>query len=96
MIDIFKDKPKQWGLRGDPLFWEDLSKLAKDISSEDELIIFVKKVHKDKTGIELTSTSMGWVLDYYEQDGMSSGLISGKWWLETGIPLLAERLRGEK
>ena len=39
LSEIFEQQPETWGLRGDPYFWEYLSKLAEnmDIISPEEL-----------------------------------------------------------
>ena len=63
---IFEEKPKRWGLRGDPYFWDHLKQLA-------EYMDFA-------------------VIDQFAHGGMSSGGVDNLWWMETGIPLLKNRL----
>ncbi len=92
--DIFADRPKQWGLRGDPFFWEDL----KTVFAFDELSITpgtladrICDVYQRVTGERLTTDSKGYV-QKYDHGGMSSGQLDGKWILNTCIPMLQERL----
>lgn len=88
--NIFKNKPKQWGLRGDPLFWDELEKHQEEIKKVSDIPKLVYKLYKEKTGEELTPSGEGYV-ETFQTTGMSSGYVSGEWWIETGIPLLIER-----
>jgi len=52
---IFEEKPKQWGFRGDPYFWNHLKGLAEnmDMISPDELENWIK------TSIFLSTVMIG-------------------------------------
>lgn len=91
---IFRERPTQWGLRGDPYLWADLENHFSNIpfpylqeDFEAELHSFIAKV----TGNELTVDDEFHVPKYHHH-GMSAGMISGEFWLKHGIPLLISRL----
>ncbi|MBQ5950661.1 MAG: DUF1768 domain-containing protein [Lachnospiraceae bacterium] len=93
--DIFREKPKQWGLRGDPYFWRTLeSRFAfDDISvTESELEEKIRAIFREKMHAELTEDAKCYSAEY-AHGGMSSGQVSGGWWVDDGIPMLKERLR---
>ena len=59
---IFKDKPKQWGFRGDSYFWEYLEEKFSEYGfplGYDEFEKIVKEEHLKLTGVELTRESIG-------------------------------------
>ncbi len=91
---IFEPEPKTWGYRGDPYFWR---YLKKRLSSEelplapDHLEEFIRKQHLRLTGKKLSTNSRAFC-EAFAEGGMTSGVLSGKWWTETGIPLLRSRL----
>ena len=92
---IFEEKPKSWGFRGDPYFWDHLKTLAEnmDISSPDELEMWIKKEYFSLSGKALTDEYMDFaVIEQFAHGGMSSGGVDNLWWMETGIPLLKSRL----
>ena len=93
--DIFREEPKQWGLRGDPYFWKDIvSEFAfDDISMTEEALS--EKIHllfKQKTQQELTADTTCYVKEY-AHGGMSSGHVCGEWIVNKCIPMLQQRLR---
>ncbi len=91
---IFKDKPKQWGLRGDSYFWEYLEEKFSEYQfplEYDEFEKIVKEEHLKLTGVELTRESVG-KCQGFAQGGMSSGVISGEFWNVEALPLLRTRL----
>ncbi|MBO4703077.1 MAG: hypothetical protein J5625_10515 [Lachnospiraceae bacterium] len=92
---LFENKPnKGWGSRGNPFFWDYLEKLASEIDytiDADELEKWIKAVHLKLTGTELTADSDVFV-EEFDYGGMSSGRITGEWWLTVGIPYLKEQL----
>ena len=92
--DIFRQKPEQWGLRGDPYFWKTLETCFAfdDISmSEDELKAKISRIFKEKTRSDLTEDAVCYV-EEYAHGGMSSGLLSGEWLICECIPMLQKRL----
>ena len=93
LAELFENRPEYWGFRGDPYFWDYLQELAGDreASSAGELETWIKQEHLRLSGEELTADSVT-VVKQFAHGGMSSGGISGQWWMETGIPLLQQRL----
>lgn len=91
---IFKEKPRQWGLRGDSYFWsyleEKFSKYEFPFKYE-EFERIVKEEHLKLTEVELTNESIGKCQEF-AQGGMSSGVISGEFWNVEAFPLLRTRL----
>lgn len=95
LSDIFRERPEQWGLRGDPYFWGDLQTefAFDDISiTEKELTDRIFAAFEKKTHKPLTEDSTCYV-EEYAHGGMSSGRLSGEWILNSCIPLLQTRLR---
>ncbi|MBR3383189.1 MAG: MobA protein [Clostridia bacterium] len=92
---IFEEKPKQWGFRGDPYFWDHLKERAEEmeIVSPDELEAWIKEEYLSVSGKELTDEYMDFaVVEEFAHGGMSSGGVDNRWWMEKGIPLLKSRL----
>jgi len=92
---IFEEKPKQWGFRGDPYFWDYLKEHAEDmeIVSPDELETWIKEEYHSLSGKPLTGEYMDYaVIEQFKHGGMSSGGVDNRWWTEEGIPLLKSRL----
>ncbi len=93
--DIFRERPRQWGLRGDRYFWADLETefAFEDVSmTEEELSDKIRQLFKQKTKQELIPDAICYV-EEYAHGGMSSGQVCGDWILNTCIPMLQERLR---
>ncbi len=92
---IFEEKPKQWGFRGDPYFWDYLKERSKntEIISPDELETWIKEEYRSLSGKPLTDEYMDFaVIEQFAHGGMSSGGVDNQWWMEKGIPLLKSRL----
>lgn len=92
---LFFDKPLQMGLRGDHFFWDYLARVCKATQTEitsKNIERFVKATFENVSGCELTVNARPFV-ERFAHGGMSSGLLSGKYWLETGIPLLQKRIK---
>ncbi|MBQ7671038.1 MAG: hypothetical protein IJS45_10025 [Clostridia bacterium] len=92
---IFTEKPRQWGFRGDPYFWDYLKERAEtmDMISPDELEAWIKEEYRSLAGKPLTNEYMDFaVIEQFEHGGMSSGGVDNRWWTEEGIPLLKSRL----
>ena len=92
---IFEEKPKRWGFRGDPYFWDHLKKLTEDmdIIPPDALEVWIKKEYFSLSGKKLTDRYQDFaVIEQFAHGGMSSGGVDNVWWVETGIPLLKKRL----
>ena len=92
---IFEEKPKQWGFRGDPYFWDYLKERAEkmDRVSPHELEVWIKEEYHKLSGKALTGEYMDFaVIEQFKHGGMSSGGVDNQWWREEGIPLLKSRL----
>ena len=65
---IFEEKPKQWGFRGDPYFWNHLKGLAEnmDMISPDELENWIKKEYRSLSGKALTNEYVDFLVDSYD------------------------------
>ena len=95
LSEIFEEKPKRWGFRGDPYFWDHLKELAEDmdIISADELEQWIKQEYLALSGKPLSDEYMDFaVIEQFAHGGMSSGGVDNLWWTEKGIPLLKSRL----
>lgn len=92
---IFEDKPKRWGFRGDPYFWDYLKERAEkmDLISPAQLERWIKKEYLSLSGKPLSKKYMDFaVIEQFAHGGMSSGGVDNRWWVEEGIPLLKSRL----
>lgn len=93
---VFVNKPEQWGLRGDAVFWE----ILKDYYAHIKLPYSCERFEKDIynmffkiTGSNLSSTSICQSEKLINcKGGISNGVVSGSFWIDKGIPLLKERL----
>ena len=93
---IFEEKPKRWGFRGDPYFWDHLKERAEkmDIVSPAELEKWIKEEYFSLSGKALTDEYGDFaVIKQFAHGGMSSGGVDNKWWMNEGIPLLKSRLK---
>ena len=91
---IFKERPKKWGLRGDPYFWDYLEKVFDKYTlpfSYEKLEEIIKEEHFKLTGVKLTKDSIARCAEF-EHGGMTSGGLSGDFWITTAFPLLKMRL----
>ena len=92
---IFEERPKQWGFRGDPYFWDHLKERAEnmDIISPEELEQWIKNEYLSLSGKALTDKYGDFaVIQQFAHGGMSSGGVDNLWWMEEAIPLLKSRL----
>ncbi len=94
IVCIFEEEPECWGLRGDPYLWEDMKKefasVPISVSAEEFSGIFYAAFEK-LVKVPLTPGIFPYCSEY-AQGGMSSGKISGDFWIETALPLLLNRL----
>lgn len=91
---IFERRPSQWDSRGNPYFWDELKELCmgKSLEVEDYDVAHLVSEHfKEVTGQPLTFDACVYV-ERLAHGGMSSGLVSGFFWLSKGIPTLIENL----
>ena len=91
---IFKERPRKWGLRGDPFLWDDMDKFF-----DTKSLPYTRKEFKTDffnqffvfCGRELGTEMMTYV-PRYARGGMSSGMVSHDFWQNTALPLLLTRL----
>lgn len=90
LSELFDIQPPNWGLRGDPWFWQELQQTFAETPfpySSPELVADIHRIFKEKTGEELTVSARPYVAAY-DHGGASAGKLSGKWWLTTAMPIL--------
>lgn len=90
LSEMFDIQPPNWGLRGDPYLWQDMKLAFADIPfpySSPKLVADIHRIFQEKTGTELSNTVRPYV-EAYAHGGASSGMVSGRFWLSTAIPLL--------
>ena len=89
----FDPEPIQWGLRGDPNLWRDmkLKTITRNIpTTGNDFEKLLHKLFKELTGEEPQKGKNIYVKKY-ETIGMSKGMISSDFWLDTGFSLLIQR-----
>lgn len=90
LSEMFNIQPPNWGLRGDPWLWQDMKQAFAETPfphSSRELVADIRRIFKEKTGVELDEKARPYV-EAYDHGGASAGKVSGKWWLTTAMPLL--------
>jgi hypothetical protein len=92
---IFERKPEQWGLRGNPYLWDEMRDLfggaSLDISTRD-LADQICECYENAVGEPLKYGSKVFV-ERFAHGGMSSGYVSGEFWICIGIPFLIDNFR---
>ena len=94
VADIFREKPEKYGCRGDEFFWEYLEKRTEGIPfpfEYEKLECLIKLEYLLASGEEMTEKSLGFSREL-SNGGMSSGIISGEYWLNQALPLLKTRI----
>lgn len=91
---IFDQCPSTWGLRGDPLLWDEMRKHFDNINLplatgefNDEFRIQFKNIVSAELGTETMT-----LVKHYNKEGMSGGMVSHGFWIEKGLPLLISRI----
>lgn len=94
--EIFGEKPRTWGLRGDPFLWEHLRARYAGVPlpfPSDRLEREILRTFAEFAGEPPSSGKIYFVAEFAKKHvGMSTGGLSGDFWLNTAIPLLMERL----
>ncbi len=94
--EIFGEKPAQWGLRGDPFLWERLQKRYADVRlpyPSKALKLGILQTFAEFAGECPERGKIYYAEEFAKKNvGMSTGGLSGDFWLNTAIPLLLERL----
>ena len=90
---LFTERPLKYAYRGDYYFWEYLQQYFEEhagFSTKEDIINTLKQQFKEQSGIELTEDAMPYV-QKFANGGMSSGFLSGDFWLNSVIPMLLKR-----
>lgn len=90
---LFTQRPEKYGYRGDYYFWEYLEHYFQEhpeFSKKEDIINIIQQRFKQLSGVDLTADAMPCVQEL-SHGGMSSGFLSGAFWLNVAIPLLLER-----
>lgn len=95
---IFEKKPGAWEARGNPYLWDELQGLCIGESLDTDaygIASMVSEVFEKKTGKPLTFDAEEYV-ESLAYGGMSSGIVTGAFWISIGIPFLIDNLRKVK
>lgn len=94
VAEIFRERPKQWGFRGDPHLWDDLEQVFREVQLPCEEECFLSKLHLAIEEIAGQRLEEGEDIDVemFDCGGLSSGKVSYNFWTNRAIPLLIERL----
>ncbi|HFC30916.1 MAG TPA: hypothetical protein ENJ44_07735 [Oceanospirillales bacterium] len=85
---LFKKEPTSWGLRGDPYLWQAMSDYLaiKPLpNTAKELISILEDSFFYLTQHHISETEF-FKIEKFSHGGMSSGVISPKYWREKIIP----------
>lgn len=86
--------PDSWGLRGDPLLWDEMRvKLAPRPIPETApaLAYTVADAFHAITGKPIHGTPEPFNVERFAREGQSSGFVDPEWWRTTALPLFEER-----
>lgn len=94
--DMFEPRPTGWGLRGDPLLWDALEASLETLEPGDitDIEAHLRSLYTKLVGTPLTEDDTPVTVERFKMGGMSSGMISPKFWREEAIPLLVSRFPG--
>jgi hypothetical protein len=95
--DLFNPPPEQWGLRGDPWLWDEMSAVLTGIpvpATAAQLAQLLEQTFAQLVGEPLDPAKHSVFVQRYNHGGMSSGCISPAFWRKTGLPLLQARWVG--
>ncbi|MDE6728681.1 MAG: hypothetical protein K2J80_12200 [Oscillospiraceae bacterium] len=94
--EIFVEEPQQWGLRGDPFLWRYLMEQYGAVAVPypiDDLKRNITAAFERFAGEPLVLGCICRAPKFAKTHvGMSTGGLSGDFWLQTAIPLLSKRL----
>jgi hypothetical protein len=94
-----KEPGTGWASRGNPHLWDEMRLKSKNmqlLENEDEMKKYFYKLFKQITGIEIFDKKYVKINKYLLDSGMSNGIVTCSWWIETGIPLLLDRYKNIK
>jgi len=92
---LFEKTPSQWGLRGDPYLWQEMThKIGQRPlpNTERQMIEQLTEVFEELVAFPITH-SEDIYLDRMAHGGMSGGYISPRFWREIIFPLLLSRYK---
>lgn len=95
MAALFREKPPQWGLRGDPFLWADMARRVRAVPcpvSAEAARAIIEGVFAMLTGHPISHPDAFFV-ERYSHGGMSSGYICPEFWRDRAVPLLLSRHR---
>lgn len=95
MTDLFDPTPWQWGSRGDPFLWMEMSRALCHVAipKEDrDVERILRSCFVALVGAELES-DQAYYVERFARGGMSSGTVSGEAWANTLVPTLRQRAR---
>lgn len=91
---LFRKKPTQWGLRGDPYLWKDMTKTLNSVpwpETERDFVDLLERTFAQLTGDVLSTNRDSIYVAQYAHGGMSNGQVSPEFWREKAFPLLRRR-----
>jgi hypothetical protein len=94
LSELFREGPRQWGLRGDPHLWREMRErfeLMPCPHNPEDVAEIVSETFQVLTGQPITHGEP-FFLPQYAHGGMSSGYVNPGWWRDTGILFLQQRL----
>lgn len=92
--ELFAPSPAQWGLRGDPYLWQELSHELSDRTlpeSAGELMVVLEAAFYRLVGEPVHTLKGSVFVARYSHGGMSSGHVAPDFWRNTALPLLRSR-----
>ena len=92
--EIFAERPRPWGLRGDPGLWKAMqARFAKTPLpySPEQFSQDFRDHFKELCGCRLGSEKATYV-EQFDEGGMSTGHVDHEFWTERALPLLLGRL----
>ena len=95
MSVLFEDEPKTWGLRGDPYLWAELREesTGKEFPFHEDVVVeMVCRKFESVSGVPLTYDARPYV-EKYAHGGMSSGHLSGLFWIGRGMAKILENYK---
>jgi hypothetical protein len=95
--DLFEPQPIQWGFRGDPYLWAEMSTALAGVavpSSAEQFTRLLEDTFAELVGAPLNSPQSSVFVERYSHGGMSSGRVSLAFWRDRGFPLLQARYVG--
>ncbi|MCA9899284.1 MAG: hypothetical protein H6654_06955 [Ardenticatenaceae bacterium] len=95
VAELFKEKPWQWGLRGDPYLWEEMQTHFAQTPLPDQaekLEQLLAQAFESLTGQPITAENFI-AVERFPRSGMSGGMVSPEFWRETTVPLILQRFK---